>query len=129
MRIVLLGRHPGPARGTQVANCWSRPTACRRYRPADPVARGGGRRAPSWGLRAKSAMDCGKLVDDVTVLGDDPRKVEPTRRRPKASYLDGFPRNIAQADALAKVLDCIGRPLRGGGIAEPGTQGVLFKAA
>jgi adenylate kinase len=62
------------------------------------------------GLRAKSAMDCGKLVDDVTVLG----MIRERLGQPDAAkgfILDGFPRNIAQADALAKVLDGIGKPL------------------
>jgi adenylate kinase len=62
------------------------------------------------GLRAKSAMDCGKLVDDATVLG----MIRERLGQPDAAkgfILDGFPRNIAQADALAKVLDGIGKPL------------------
>jgi adenylate kinase len=62
------------------------------------------------GLRAKSAMDSGKLVDDETVLG----MIRERLNQPdavKGFILDGFPRNIAQADALDKMLRDIDRPL------------------
>jgi len=62
------------------------------------------------GLRAKSAMDAGKLVDDATVLG----MIRARLSQPDAAkgfILDGFPRNIAQADALGAMLADIGKPL------------------
>jgi adenylate kinase len=62
------------------------------------------------GLRAKAAMDCGKLVDDPTVLG----MIRERLGQPdavKGFILDGFPRNIVQADALEKMLRGIGKPL------------------
>jgi adenylate kinase len=62
------------------------------------------------GLRAKAAMDSGKLVDDATVLG----MIRERLRLPDASrgfILDGFPRNIAQAEALQKLLGELGTPL------------------
>jgi adenylate kinase len=62
------------------------------------------------GLRAKAAMDAGKLVDDATVLG----MIRERLRLPDASrgfILDGFPRNIAQAEALQKLLGELGTPL------------------
>jgi adenylate kinase len=44
-------------------------------------------------------MDAGKLVDDATVLGMiGERLIQPDAA--KGFILDGFPRNIAQADAL-----------------------------
>jgi len=55
------------------------------------------------GLRAKAAMDAGKLVDDDTVLG----MIRERLSRPdavKGFILDGFPRNLAQAQALEKML-------------------------
>jgi adenylate kinase len=62
------------------------------------------------GQRAKAAMDCGKLVDDATVLGMiRERLAQPDAA--KGFILDGFPRNIAQADALEKMLRGIGKPL------------------
>jgi adenylate kinase len=62
------------------------------------------------GLRAKAAMDAGKLVDDAIVLG----MIRERLGRPDAAkgfILDGFPRNIAQADALAALLAELAKPL------------------
>jgi adenylate kinase len=62
------------------------------------------------GLRAKSAMDAGKLVDDATVLG----MIRERLKMPDAAkgfILDGFPRNIAQAEALQQMLKALSTPL------------------
>jgi adenylate kinase len=62
------------------------------------------------GLRAKAAMDSGKLVDDATVLGMIRERIgQPDAA--KGFILDGFPRNIAQAEALEKMLESLGTPL------------------
>lgn len=59
------------------------------------------------GIEAKSFIDKGALVpDDVTV-----RMVEDRLNRPesdKGFILDGFPRTIAQAEALDKILESMG---------------------
>jgi adenylate kinase len=55
-------------------------------------------------------MDAGKLVDDATVLGMiRERLAQPDAA--KGFILDGFPRNIAQAEALEKLLIELGKPL------------------
>ena len=55
------------------------------------------------GLRAKAVMDAGKLVSDEIVVGIvADRIVEPDARR--GFVLDGFPRTIAQAEALDTML-------------------------
>lgn len=62
------------------------------------------------GKTAKAAMDAGKLVDDATVLG----MIRERLARPDASggfILDGFPRNLAQAEALEAMLNEMGQPL------------------
>jgi adenylate kinase len=62
------------------------------------------------GVRAKAAMDAGKLVDDDTVLG----MIRERLRQPDATrgfILDGFPRNLAQAEALQRMLKELGTPL------------------
>jgi adenylate kinase len=67
-------------------------------------------KATPLGLRAKAAMDAGKLVDDATVLG----MIRERLARPdalKGFILDGFPRNIAQAEALDILLRELGQPL------------------
>jgi adenylate kinase len=62
------------------------------------------------GLRAKAVMDAGKLVDDDTMLG----MIRERLRQPDATrgfILDGFPRNLAQAEGLHKMLKELGTPL------------------
>jgi len=67
-------------------------------------------KATEFGLRAKAAMDAGKLVDDATVLGMiRERLAQPDAL--KGFILDGFPRNIAQAEALDRLLRDLSRPL------------------
>lgn len=62
------------------------------------------------GLRAKQAMDQGRLVDDAIVLGMiRERLAEPDVRN--GFILDGFPRNLAQAHALDSLLSELGQPL------------------
>jgi adenylate kinase len=62
------------------------------------------------GLKAKEAMDQGKLVDDDIVLGMiRERLAEPDVSR--GFILDGFPRNLAQAHALDALLSELGQPL------------------
>jgi adenylate kinase len=107
MRIVLLGA-PGSGKGTQsqlLVKTYGVPQISTGDLLREAVAAG-----TALGLRAKSAMDAGKLVDDETVLG----MIRERLGKPDAVQgfiLDGFPRNIAQADALQTMLREIGRPL------------------
>jgi len=107
MRIVLLGA-PGSGKGTQsqlLVKAYSVPQISTGDLLREAVARG-----TELGQRAKSAMDSGKLVDDATVLG----MIRERLAQPDAAngfILDGFPRNIAQADALQAMLAGIGKPL------------------
>lgn len=62
------------------------------------------------GIEAKSYIDKGALVpDDVTVrmVEDRLAKIE----NGKGFILDGFPRTIAQAEALDKILDSMGKKI------------------
>jgi adenylate kinase len=55
------------------------------------------------GIKAKAAMDLGELVSDEVVLGMiKERLAQPDARR--GFILDGFPRNLAQAESLNAVL-------------------------
>jgi adenylate kinase len=107
MRIVLLGA-PGSGKGTQsqlLVRAYGIPQISTGDLLRDAVSKG-----TELGLRAKSAMDSGKLVDDATVLGMIRERIG----RPDAAkgfILDGFPRNIAQAEALEKMLGALGTPL------------------
>jgi adenylate kinase len=108
MRIVLLGA-PGSGKGTQsqrLVKAYGIPQISTGDLLREAVAKGS-----ELGLKAKSAMDAGKLVDDATVLG----MIRERLTRPDAAkgfILDGFPRNIPQAEALAKMLEEMGTPLQ-----------------
>jgi adenylate kinase len=108
MRIVLLGA-PGSGKGTQselLVKAYGIPHISTGDLLREAVSKG-----TELGLRAKSAMDAGKLVDDATVLG----MIRERLSRPdahKGFILDGFPRNIPQAEALDKMLGEMGAPLQ-----------------
>jgi adenylate kinase len=107
MRIVLLGA-PGSGKGTQsqsLVKAYGVPQISTGDLLREAVAAG-----TALGLRAKSAMDAGKLVDDETVLGMIRERLSQADTA-NGFILDGFPRNIAQADALQTVLREIGKPL------------------
>jgi len=59
------------------------------------------------GVKAKSFMDAGKLVPDEVVIGMIEERI--TADDAEAGFLlDGFPRNVPQAEALAAMLDTHG---------------------
>ena len=107
MRIVLLGA-PGSGKGTQAQRLQAKygvPQVSSGDLLRDAVARG-----TDLGLKAKAVMDAGHLVSDDIVLG----LIRDRLSRPDAAQgfiLDGFPRNIDQADSLDKLLDELGQPL------------------
>jgi adenylate kinase len=107
MRIVLLGA-PGSGKGTQ-----SQRLVAAHGVPqisTGDLLREARSKGTELGLRAQAAMDAGKLVDDATVLGMiRERFAQPDAQ--KGFILDGFPRNLAQAEALEKLLAELGRPL------------------
>jgi adenylate kinase len=62
------------------------------------------------GRRVKAIMDSGELVpDEVTIAMIEDRLAQPDAQA--GFVLDGFPRNLAQADALDEMLGGIGRSL------------------
>ena len=62
------------------------------------------RNRTSLGIEAKSYMDQGKLVPDSVVIGLVRDKLSDPRYA-KGFILDGFPRTVPQAEALATVLE------------------------
>ena len=107
MRIVLLGA-PGSGKGTQ-SQLLVKANAIPQISTGD-LLRDAVAKRTELGLTAKSAMDAGKLVDDATVLG----MIRERLTRPDAAkgfILDGFPRNIPQAEALSTMLAEMGTPL------------------
>jgi adenylate kinase len=107
MRIVLLGA-PGSGKGTQAQRLVARlgiPQISTGDLLRSAVARG-----TALGLRAKAAMDSGALVVDEIVLGIMRERLAESDAA-RGFVLDGFPRNLAQAEALASMLKGIGQPL------------------
>ena len=107
MRIVLLGA-PGSGKGTQAQLLVARlgiPQISTGDLLRSAVARGTG-----YGVRAKAAMDSGQLVVDEIVLGIIRERLADADVA-RGFVLDGFPRNLAQAEALASMLSSIGQPL------------------
>lgn len=107
MRIVLLGA-PGSGKGTQSQRLVERfgiPQISTGDLLRSAVARG-----TPLGLAAKDAMQAGKLVDDAIVLGMIRERLADADTA-NGFILDGFPRNIAQAQALDEMLVAEGKPL------------------
>ena len=107
MRIVLLGA-PGSGKGTQAQRLQAKhgvPQVSSGDLLRDAVARG-----TELGKKAKAVMDAGQLVSDDIVLG----LIRDRLSRPDAAHgfiLDGFPRNIEQANELNALLSELGQPL------------------
>jgi adenylate kinase len=107
MRIVLLGA-PGSGKGTQSQRLVER-VGIPQISTGD-LLRAAVAGGTELGLKAKEAMDAGRLVDDSLVLGMFRERLkEPDTRA--GFILDGFPRNLAQAHALERLLEALKRPL------------------
>ena len=108
MRIVLLGA-PGSGKGTQAKQLvekYNIPQISTGDLLRDAVAAG-----TELGKKAKEAMDNGQLVTDAIVLGIIQERL--AKPDAKAGFiLDGFPRNIPQAQALDAMLARVGQPLQ-----------------
>lgn len=107
MRLVLLGA-PGSGKGTQAARL-------KEHLQVPHISTGDLLRAEvaagsKLGLEAKEVMARGELVSDAILLG----MLEDRLSRPDTAngfILDGYPRNLAQADALDVLLRRIGQPM------------------
>lgn len=96
MRIILLGS-PGSGKGTQ-ARFITEKYGIPQISTGD-MLRAAVREGTPLGVEAKAVMDAGGLVSDAIILGLIKERIA----RPdcaKGFLLDGFPRNIAQAEAL-----------------------------
>ncbi|EIL97494.1 adenylate kinase [Rhodanobacter sp. 115] len=107
MRLVLLGA-PGSGKGTQAARLKS-DLGVPHISTGDMLRAAVAAGTPT-GLKAKAVMDAGQLVSDDILLA----MLEERLAQPDAAtgfILDGYPRNLAQADALDHLLTRIGQPL------------------
>jgi adenylate kinase len=107
MRLVLLGA-PGSGKGTQA-------TRLKEHLQVPHISTGDLLRAEvaagsALGLQAKAVMARGDLVSDEILLGMLEHRL--SRADVAGGFiLDGYPRNLAQADALGKLLARIGQPM------------------
>jgi len=107
MRIVIMGA-PGSGKGTQAA-------LIVKELGLDHISTGDLLRAAvasgsALGQEAKEVMDRGELVSDDIVLGLLEERLA-SGDNGAGFILDGFPRNIAQAEALDTLLERIGQPV------------------
>jgi len=107
MRIVFLGA-PGSGKGTQAQRLMA-DHGLAQISTGD-LLREAVASGSELGQRAKAAMDAGDLVTDDIVLGIIRDRVVQDDCA-NGFILDGFPRNLAQAEALEGVLADIGQPL------------------
>jgi adenylate kinase len=107
MRIVLLGA-PGSGKGTQSQRLIEK-HGIPQVSTGD-LLRAAVSQGTELGLKAKEAMNSGRLVADEIVLGMiRERLAQPDAQR--GFILDGFPRNLEQARALDELLSDLGKPL------------------
>ncbi len=107
MRIVLLGP-PGSGKGTQAALLRDRLDLA--HISTGALLRDAVEQQTELGQEAQRYMDAGNLVPDDLMLG----LIEERLRQPDVAngfILDGYPRNLAQAEALDAVLNRIGQPV------------------
>jgi adenylate kinase len=109
VRLIFLGP-PGAGKGTQareLAREWGVPQVSTGDMLREAVAAG-----TPLGREAKRIMETGALVPDEVMIGliaDRLRQPDATR----GFILDGFPRTIAQAEALDRLLKDLGQALDG----------------
>ncbi|GAB2502468.1 adenylate kinase [Arenimonas alkanexedens] len=107
MRLVLLGA-PGSGKGTQASRL-------REHLQVPHISTGELLRAAvkagsPLGQKAKAVMDAGALVSDEIVLGMLEERLT-AGDTANGFILDGYPRNLAQANALDSLLARLGQPV------------------
>jgi len=107
MNIILFGP-PGAGKGTQakkLVDFYGIPQIS-----TGDILRANVREGTELGLAAKAYMDKGELVPDEVLIGIIKNRLQEPDCE-KGFILDGYPRTVPQADALAVILDEIDKPI------------------
>lgn len=107
MNIILFGP-PGAGKGTQakkMVDFYGIPQIS-----TGDILRANVREGTKLGLAAKEYMDKGELVPDEVLIGIIKNRLK-EQDCEKGFILDGYPRTIPQADALATILDELNKPI------------------
>ena len=107
MRIVIMGA-PGSGKGTQAALIVEELGIA--HVSTGDLLRAAVAAGSELGKKAKEVMDRGELVSDEIVLGLLEERLS-SGGMGNGFILDGYPRNIAQAEALNDLLERIGQPI------------------
>ena len=108
MRIILLGA-PGSGKGTQATLLRDRMNLV--HISTGDLLRAARAAGTPLGLKAKDVMDRGELVSDDIVLSMLEERLHQADAQDGVIF-DGYPRNVAQADALTCMLAKMAMPLK-----------------
>jgi adenylate kinase len=100
LNVVMLGA-PASGKGTQ-AERLARARGIPKISTGD-ILRDAAQAGTPLGLKAKALIDRGELVDDETMIGIVMERLD-RPDTPSGFILDGFPRTVAQAEALDRML-------------------------
>jgi len=107
-RLVILGKQ-GAGKGTQCVRL------ARHYVvphiSTGEMFRSAVKAGTPFGQKAKEFMDAGELIPDDVVIGVVNERLDQDDTKHRGFILDGFPRTVHQADALAEVLAPVGLDL------------------
>lgn len=107
MNLILMGL-PGAGKGTQAERIVSKYEIP--HISTGDMFRAAIKGETELGVKAKSFMDAGELVPDEVTIGIVRERLSMDDCQ-KGFLLDGFPRTVAQAEALEELLDSMGRKL------------------